>query len=65
MGKNIIDILLGNILGNAAIKPQDRYEDPAAPLPENDAPAPSTKGTTKEHSDDSFRCKTTSFTNFS
>ena len=45
MGKKNMDILLGNILGNAAIKPQDRYEEPAAPLPENDAPAPSTKGT--------------------
>lgn len=37
MGKKNMDILLGNILGNAAIKPQDRYEEPAAPLPENDA----------------------------
>ena len=52
MGKKNMDILLGNILGNAAIKPQDRYEEPAAPLPENDAPAPSTKATTKEQSDD-------------
>lgn len=50
MGKKNMDILLGNILGNAAIKPQDRYEEPAAPLPENDAPAPSTKATTKEKS---------------
>mgnify|MGYP003466423543 CR=1 FL=1 len=49
MGKKNMDILLGNILGNAAIKPQDRYEEPAAPLPENDAPAPSTKATTKLH----------------
>lgn len=47
MGKKNMDILLGNILGNAAIKPQDRYEEPAAPLPENDAPTPSTKGTGK------------------
>ena len=55
MGKKNMDILFGNILGNTAIKPQDRYENPAAPLPENDAPAPSAKGTTKEHSDDSWR----------
>ena len=55
MGKKNMDILLGNILGNAAIKPQDRYEEPAAPLPENDAPAPSTKATTKEQSNDSWR----------
>ena len=50
-----MDILLGNILGNAAIKPQDRYEEPATPLPENDAPAPSAKATTKEQSDDTWR----------
>ena len=55
MGKKNMDILLGNILGNAAIKPQDRYEEPAAPLPANDAPAPSTKATNKEKPDDTWR----------
>lgn len=43
MAKKNMDILLGNILGSAAIKPQDRYEEPADPLPANDASTPSTK----------------------
>ncbi len=29
MAKKNMDILLGNILGNAAIRPQDRYEETA------------------------------------
>ena len=37
MAKKNMDILLGNILGSAAIKSQDRYEEPADPLPANDA----------------------------
>ena len=55
MGKKNMDILLGTILGNPVVKPQDRYEDPAAPLPENDALAPSTKATTQEKPDDTWR----------
>ena len=33
MAKKNLDILLGNILGSAAIKPQDKYEEPVVPLP--------------------------------
>ena len=32
MAKKNLDILLGNILGSAAIKPQDKYEEPVVPL---------------------------------
>lgn len=53
MAKKNMDILLGNILGSDAIKPQDRYEEPADPLPANDASTPSTKKTSKEASEDS------------
>ena len=35
MAKKHMDILLGNILGSAAITPQDRYEEPDAPLIES------------------------------
>ena len=55
MAKKNMDILLGNILGSAAIKPQDRYEEPADPLPANDASTPSTKKTSKKASEDSWR----------
>lgn len=55
MAKKNMDILLGNILGSAAIKPQDRYEEPDAPLPVKEAPLPSKKSTAKDESDDSWR----------
>ena len=50
-----MEILLGNILGDAAIKSRDRYGGRAAPLTEKDAPAPSTTATTNEQSHDSGR----------
>ena len=55
MAKKNMDILLGNILGSAAIKPQERYEEPADPLPANDASTQSTKKTSKKASEDSWR----------
>ena len=55
MAKKNMNILLGNILGSAAIKPQDCYEEPDTPLPVKEASLPSKKSTAKDESDDSWR----------
>ena len=55
MAKKNMDILLGNILGSVAIKPQDRYEEPDVPSPVKEASLPSKKNTAKDESDDSWR----------
>ena len=55
MAKKNLDILLGNILGSAAIKPQDKYEEHVVPLPAEEGSTASPRSMTKEQDDGSWR----------
>lgn len=52
MAKKDMDALLGNILGSAVIRPQDKYEEPKQEPPHNDSPA---KNGAREPSDDPWK----------
>ena len=52
MAKKDMDSLLGNILGSAVIRPQDKYEDPNQDTPQNDERA---MKSTREASDSPWK----------